>query len=110
MNNAKTLVFLDLSLDALQKKRVLKPIVQKLLQHNLKFWWITPLKIAVRYQGKDYTSWDGNSGYQLLCALKINIQPDEEMTKDKHSNKCKFYSPISPFKGSKIPVKLMRGK
>lgn len=104
-NSSKVLIFPDLSKDALQKLHELKSITTVLRANNLRFRWLTPLKISFAHQGKVHQICDEKGGRQLLRLLRLDMRSDEEMTEDKKASKRKSYMPESPLKSSKVSVR-----
>lgn len=101
----KIQIFPDLSREALQKRHELKPIIGVLLANGLRFRWLTPLKISFMHQGKMYQFCDVAGRRQLLHSLRLDVPPDEEMAEDKKASKRKSFTPESPVKSGKIPVR-----
>lgn len=74
-HGAKVTVLLDLPQEALQIRKSLKPIMDQLKAHNVRFRWNAASDIMVFKDSTQYKADDQASGNTLLAALNIPLQP-----------------------------------
>ncbi|KAL8202241.1 UNVERIFIED_CONTAM: hypothetical protein K2H54_004097 [Gekko kuhli] len=92
--------------EALQIRQKLKQTTQRLRDERIMYRWSTPGKLTVRHHGKLYHATDEDSGLSLLQDL--NLLPPSE--KPKRSTKRRLSMTLSPFKASKVPIRIMPSK
>lgn len=90
-------VFLDLTPKTLQKKKEMKEVTSPLHDANIRFRWVTPLKIQIMYKVKEYLICSEEEGYDVLKHLNIPTL----MRTDKPNTKRKSNLLNSPDKNSK---------
>ncbi|KAL8206561.1 UNVERIFIED_CONTAM: hypothetical protein K2H54_009966 [Gekko kuhli] len=89
--------------EALQIRQKLKQTTQRLREERIMYRWSTPGKLTVRHNGKLYHAIDEDSGLSLLQDL--NLLPPSE--KPKRSAKRRLSMTLSPFKASKVPIRII---
>lgn len=90
-------VYLDLTTETLQKKKELKEITSALTEVNMRYRWITPLKLQILHRGKAYYIRSEDEGYEVLKQLNVPVP----MRTDKSSFKRKSNVLNSPEKTTK---------
>ncbi|KAL8178437.1 UNVERIFIED_CONTAM: hypothetical protein K2H54_046808 [Gekko kuhli] len=86
-------VFPDIPVEAIQKRRELKPFTSKLLAANIKYKWVTLARLRFSHQGSRYEIWDEESAVAVLKALRL--APVQEYERRSQKRKLHF-SPSSP--------------
>lgn len=100
-NDTLILFFPDLPPEALQQRKLLRPIAQKLIDAAIRYRWSPVGNLSVLFQGKLLQAYDLDSGIALLRAL--NLDPPA-ITPDRKPPKRKLELSPSPQKWSKIPI------
>lgn len=95
--NERVYIFLDLTPETLQKKKEFKEISSAHNDINIRYRWITTLKLQIRYKGKDYFIQMEEEGYKVLKQLNVPTP----MQMEKPSKKHKFNVLNSPDKSTK---------
>lgn len=96
-NNDKVLVLLDLTPETLKKRKELKGITAALTEANLRYRWVTPLKLQITHNGKSYYVKTEEDGYDVLRHLNVPTP----MQTEKPSSKRKSSVLQSPLKITK---------
>ncbi|KAL8185618.1 UNVERIFIED_CONTAM: hypothetical protein K2H54_056007 [Gekko kuhli] len=63
--------------NAYRHRRNLKPIIQKLNAHSIRFRWSSPSELTVVHQGQRLSASDLHSGCRLLRSLNVDIDPQD---------------------------------
>lgn len=74
--NCTIQVLLDLALDILAKRHLLKPITESLHANKIRFRWSPSSDILVFKEGHQIRAEDRSSGKDLLMALQIRLPMD----------------------------------
>lgn len=72
-NDYKILALLDLPPEALNKRKLLKPIMDQLKSNNVWFRWSPTSDVIVARNGAQYRAKDVSSGRTLLEALELPL-------------------------------------
>lgn len=89
-------IFADLSPYTIQKRRALKPLLQTLIQRNIKYRWAFPLRLNFSFQNKSYGFSTFEEGEHLLTRLGIITQDLTQPADARSTPPTKRPSPSSP--------------
>lgn len=100
-NDTLVLFFPDLPPEALQQRKLLRPISQRLIDAAIRYCWSPVGNLIVHFQGKQLLAYDFESGIALLRAL--NLDTPANSLERKPLNRKLDLSP-SPLKWSEISI------
>lgn len=84
-------LFTDLTPSTVQKRRTIKPLLQQLMNRQIKYSWAFPFKFSFSYKGKSHSFSTFQDGEDLLLELGIISQDFQASSPSHQANR-----PLSP--------------
>lgn len=89
-------IFADLSPSTIQKRRTLKPLLQILMDRDIKYWWLFPFQLKLLHKGKAYTFGSLQEGEKLFLQLGFIYRDPTARHPGNQPNAAKRHLPTSP--------------